>query len=95
MNNPNNRDEINYALMLRLNMLRREQLPQLSFKELFSAMFHGKWKNEWPVHTSEAVRDIMGTSAEEVVTLLSHLALVEGGRADINEYFDLLGGNIK
>ena len=95
MDNPNKRDEINYVLMLRLNMLRRELLPQISFKELQAAMFRGKWKNVLPVHTSEAVRDIMETPAEEIVTLLSHLALVEGGRTDINDYYDLLGGNIK
>lgn len=88
-----NKEEITYALMMRLNMLRREELPHLSFQELMYVMVKGKWKNNVPVHSSVAVHDIMETTAEEIVTILTRFALVEGGRTDISEYYDLIGGN--
>ena len=88
-----NRDDITYALMMRLNMLRRKELPHLSFQELMYVMVKGKWKSQVPVHSSVAVSDIMETTAEEIVTILTRLALVEGGRMDISEFNDLLGGS--
>ncbi|MDD6467864.1 MAG: hypothetical protein PUF50_06745 [Erysipelotrichaceae bacterium] len=86
-------DEITYALMMRLNMLRRKELPHISFQELFYVMVKGKWKGAIPTHTSVAIQNIMETTAEEIVTILTRQALVEGGRTDISEFNDLIGGN--
>ncbi|MBQ7892265.1 MAG: hypothetical protein IJO78_05555 [Erysipelotrichaceae bacterium] len=88
-----NREDITYALMMRLNMLRRKELPHLSFQELMYVMVKGKWKSQVPVHSSVAISDIMETTAEEIVTILTRFALVEGGRMDISEFNDLLGGS--
>lgn len=88
-----NREDITYALMMRLNMLRRKELPHLSFQELMYAMVKGKWKSQVPAHSSVAISDIMETTAEEIVTILTRFALVEGGRMDISEFNDLLGGS--
>ena len=93
MNQFKNSDEITYALMIKLNMLKRNDLPHLSFKELYSAILYGKWKHDIPVHANEAVRDIMGIPAEEIVTILARMAIVEGGKTSIDDYLELLGGN--
>lgn len=87
-----NQKEIMYAMMMKLNILHRQELPQISFQELAYAVVHGKWKNEIPKHTSLAVADILDITAEEIVTILTRLALVEGGRSDIRDFNDLMGG---
>lgn len=87
-----NNSEIEYALALKLNILRKEELPQLSLIDFKYALYHGKWHDQIPLHASEAVKDIFNISAEEVVITLTRLALTEGGYQGIDEYQDLLLG---
>ena len=85
-------NSLQYALLMRVNMLRREGLPRLSVDELSKALTQGKWKVGIPSHTSIAVGDIMAITADDVVNTLTRLALTESSELRINEFDDLMGG---
>lgn len=85
--------EIRYALAVKLNMLKREGLPDLEYTDLEQAVVHGMWKDQIPSHPSTAVDRILRVKSEDVVTTLTRLALTEGASMDMNDLQDLLGRN--
>lgn len=84
--------QIQLAIVLKLQQLKREQLPSLEYQHIEDVLFKLKWKNVSPISLHDAVNDILSLSADEVVAYLSKQAIVEGYYQNINEFSDLMGG---
>ncbi len=86
--------QIKLAIALQLQRLQRESIPTLTYENIEDTLKYLKWKREFPNTLHQAINDILSLSADEIVQLLSSRAIIDGYRADINDFGDLLGGKI-
>jgi len=89
---PDNQRQLQLTIALRLNMIQRQSLPQLTYTQIEETLLKWKWKNRRPTSLHEAVNDVLSLSADEIVAYLSTQAVVEGQKKSISEFEDLIGG---
>jgi len=82
--------QIRIVLLLKLNQLKREELPTLSYQNLVDYLFSVRWKNALPENLNDITTDIMAIKAEEVVSYLSYQAIVDSKKHTLNDFDDLL-----
>ncbi len=84
--------QIQMTIALKLQKLQRDAIPSLTYQNIEDTLRHLKWKKKAPRTLHEAVNDILSLTADEIVRLLSQRAIIDGFRASIEDFDDLLGG---
>lgn len=84
--------EIQLAVGLKLQQLKREELPGLTKEHVLDALEKGKWKRVKPSSLHEAINDIMSLNAGDVVILLSAVAITDSKNKKLSDFNDLIGG---
>ena len=87
----NNR-QIQLTIVLKLQQLQREFIPNLTYQNVEDTLRYWKWRKKMPYSLHEAVDDILSLTADEIVQLLSQRAIVDGYRKTLNDFQDLIGG---
>lgn len=85
--------QIQLTIVLKLQQLQRDYLPNLTYQNIEDTLRYWKWKKQTPRTLHEAVNDILSLTADEVVQLLSSRAIIEGYNQSLNDFQDLIGGN--
>lgn len=85
--------QIQLTIVLKLQQLQRDYLPNLTYQNIEDTLRYWKWKKKTPRTLHEAVNDILSLTADEVVQLLSSRAIIEGYNQSLNDFQDLIGGN--
>ncbi|MEA5026482.1 MAG: post-transcriptional regulator [Erysipelotrichaceae bacterium] len=91
---PFNIKQLQLTIYLRLGQLKREELATLSYQNIIDTLFDSVWKDKYPTSLSDAVNDIMTLSADRIVAYLSRQAIVDSKNHTIDEYADLLKGEL-
>jgi len=81
--------QIRIVLLLKLNQLKREELPTLSYQNLVDYLFSVRWRNAIPETLNDITTDIMAIKAEEVVSYLSVQAIVDSKKHSLSDFDDL------
>ena len=91
MIDPHNR-QLQLAMVLKLQMLQREGLAQLSYQQLEHVLFGWVWRKGVPLSLHEAVEDLFRINADEIVVILSKQAIMDGSKKNLSDYTDLIEG---
>lgn len=81
--------QIDLAIAIKTNQLRREYLESLTAKQVRDTLFDFIWSLHTPKTLSEAVDDILKLNVNEVVAFLSNQAVVLGAQMSLDEFSDL------
>ncbi len=84
--------QIQLTVVLKLQQLRREAIPSLTYQNIEDTLKYWKWRKKMPRTLHEAVNDILSLTADEIVQLLSQRAIVDGYRQSLSDFQDLIGG---
>ena len=84
--------KIQLAASLKLQQLKREGLPKLNEENITDVLMKVKWKKNKPASLHEAIDDIMSLSNEDVVIMLSMVAITDSKNKKISDFNDLMGG---
>lgn len=82
--------QLQLAIHLRLNQLKREELSTLTYQNMVDTLFDSLWKNAYPESLNQAVNDIMSLSTDQIVAYLSKKAIVDSKHFSLDDYDDLL-----
>lgn len=80
------------SFMLRLGMIQKESLAQLSDEQFFDALMGMKWKAGIPSKFHEVVNDIFQIPADEIVAYLSKKAIIDARKNNLDEFASYFGG---
>ena len=86
----NENSNIRVLLLLKVNQLKREELPGLTYQNLLDYLFNMRWKDYFPDNLNDIVTDVLSIKAEEIVSYLSYQAIVDSSKHTIADYEDLL-----
>ena len=84
--------QIQLTLLLHLHKLQRDFSYSITFDNLVDTLMGSIWKKRLPKSLHEAVNDILSLSADQVIRFLSTKAIIDGYKADLSEFNDLIGG---
>lgn len=84
--------QLQLAMVLKLQMLQRDGLAQLSYQQLEHVMFGWMWRKGIPESLHEAIEDLFRLNADEVVVVLSKQAIIDGSKKNLSDYTDLIEG---
>ncbi|MBV1709119.1 MAG: post-transcriptional regulator [Erysipelothrix sp.] len=84
--------QLQLAMVLKLQMLQRDGLAQLSYQQLERVMFGWMWRKGIPASLHEAIEDLFRLSADEVVVVLSKQAIMDGSKKNLSDFNDLIEG---
>lgn len=85
--------QIQVAIVLKLQQLQRENLPNLTYQNVEDVLYKYLWVHSTPRSLHDAVNDILSLTADKIVRYLSKQAIIEGYKKDLSEFSDLIGGN--
>lgn len=85
----NKREQLELSLALRLSMIQKEGLPNLSFDQLKYALMTLKWKQGIPNRLHDIIHDVFSIEVSEIVAVLSNKAIRDGYKAELEEYASL------
>jgi len=84
--------QLQLAMVLKLQMLQRDGLAQLSYQQLERVMFGWMWRKGLPTSLHEAIEDLFRLNADEVVVVLSKQAIMDGSKKNLSDFNDLIEG---
>jgi hypothetical protein len=84
--------QLQLAMVLKLQMLQRDGLAQLSYQQLERVMFGWMWRKGIPISLHEAIEDLFRLNADEVVVVLSKQAIMDGSKKNLSDFNDLIEG---
>ncbi|SJZ84859.1 post-transcriptional regulator [Anaerorhabdus furcosa] len=84
--------QIELAIVLKLQQIQREELPNLTYKNIEDVLYQYKWVHHPPRSLHDAVNDILSLTADKIVRYLSKMAIIEGYNKNLSDYTDLIGG---
>lgn len=82
--------QIQLTIVLKLHQLQRQQYPNLTYDNLVDVLVDWKWKRSVPASLHEAVNDILSLNVDTVIQFMSKKAIIDGYRANLSDYNDLL-----
>lgn len=83
-------NQLKLVIYLKLEKLRRENNPNLSFEDIENTLVSFIWKEKLPLHLSVAVRDVMNLTNEKIVQFMAYQALVDGYNSKLSDYEDVI-----
>ena len=84
-------EEIRFLLELKLQKLKRDSLPNLTFGHLERTVMNTTWKKGVPHHLSQAAADVAALKVEDIVNYLTRENLV--ARYDLGDLVNSLEGD--
>jgi hypothetical protein len=84
--------QLQLAMVLKLQMLQRDGLAQLSYQQLEHVMFGWMWRKGIPESLHEAIEELFRLTADEVVVVLSKQAIMDGSKKNLSDFNDLIEG---
>lgn len=87
-----NNTSVQMLLVLKLQQLKRESMPSLTYKNLEDYLSKMRWKRKRPTSLHQAADEVMSIRAEHIVRYLTHQAIVEGSQESLADFQDLIGG---
>ncbi|MDP2814567.1 MAG: hypothetical protein Q8S15_09885 [Erysipelotrichaceae bacterium] len=84
--------QLQLAMVLKLQMLQRDGLVQLSYQQIEHVMFGWMWRKGNPASLHEAIEDLFRLTADEVVVVLSKQAIMDGSKKKLSDFDDLIEG---
>lgn len=85
--------QIQLSLALRLGMIQKDSLPNLSLEQFSQAVLAIKWKAGVPTSLHEVINDIFACSADEIVAYLAKKAVIDARKNSLEEFASYFGGN--
>lgn len=82
--------QLQLAIYLRLNQLKREQLATITYQNIIDTLFDSVWKDQYPQSLNHAINDIMSINAERIVAYLSKKAIIESKDHSLEDFDDLI-----
>lgn len=83
---------VQMVMVMKLNQLKREDLPALSYEQLEEYIMSSLWNKRTPTSLNKAANDILHISSSDIVRFLSKKAVIEGASARIEDFEDIIGG---
>ena len=87
-----NNTQVQMTMVLKLQQLRRDELPTLNYDQLEDYLMNCLWKNGCPMTLHRAANDILNTPGNRIVQYLQTRAVIDGAHQNIDEFSDLIGG---
>lgn len=86
-------DEIELTIALKLGMIQKNSLPNLSYVQFKQALIAVKWKAGMPTKLHDIIEDIMSINEDEIVAYLAKKAVIDGRKKSLADYAYMVGGN--
>ena len=83
---------VQLTMVLKLQQLKRDELPSLSYENLEDFLTEKLWAVRAPSTLHEAADDILNVPANEIVRWLSKRAIIDGSRSQLEDFSDVIGG---
>ena len=84
---------IQLTMILKMQKLKRGPLPSLSYENLEDFLNQSLWRNGAPSSLHEAVDQVLSIEVSDIVRFLSRRAIVDGSKADLKDFTDVIGGD--
>jgi hypothetical protein len=82
---------IQLTLALRLGMIQKEALPNLSEDQFLLAIKEIKWKSGMPSKIHEITHDVFACTADEIVSVLAKRAIIDARKNSLEAYASYFG----
>lgn len=86
-------EEIELTISLKLGMIQKNSLPNLSYEQLKQALMAMKWKSGMPAKLHDIIDDIMSIKEDEIVAYLAKKAVIDGRKKSLADFAYMVGGN--
>lgn len=86
-------EEIELTIALKLGMIQKNSLPNLSYEQFKLALVAIKWKAGMPTKLHDIIQDIMSCKEDEIVAYLAKKALIDGRKKSLADFAYMVGGN--
>jgi len=86
--------DIQLALTLKTNQLKREKLASLTYRQVSSTLTEFIWKHKCVTSINDAINDIMRLDVATVVSYLSLNAIEQGSKLELDSINGILGGEL-
>lgn len=86
-------EQIELTISLKLGMIQKNSLPNLSYEQLKQALLAMKWKAGMPAQLHDIIDDIMSINEDEIVAYLAKRAVIEGRKKSLADFAYMVGGN--
>ncbi|MBW9212296.1 MULTISPECIES: post-transcriptional regulator [Terrabacteria group] len=87
-----NHPSVQLAMVLKLEQMKRTQVPTLSYSDLEDYLTLFIWKNGISDSLTEAVDTIWKIEAKDIIRFLSVQAIREGAKMPITDFSEMIGG---
>ncbi|MBR4162124.1 MAG: hypothetical protein IKR11_01300 [Solobacterium sp.] len=85
---------VQLTMVLKLQQLKRNELPSLSYGNLEDYLMDSLWRNGLPASLHEAADEILSVKASDIVRFLSQKAVLDGSRQNLEDFRDVIGGDM-
>lgn len=86
-------EEIELTIALKLGMIHKNSLPNLSYEQFKQALVAIKWKAGMPTKLHDIIQDIMSCKEDEIVAYLAKRAVIDGRKKSLADFAYMVGGN--
>ncbi len=83
---------VQLTMVLKLQQLKREQIPSLSYGNLEDYLAYCLWKKKNPESLHAAADAIMSIQADDVIRFMSKRAVIDGAHQQLDDFTDIIGG---
>lgn len=83
---------VQMVIVMKLNQLKREELPALTYEQLEEYLMQCLWEKRAPSSLNEAANQILHVSGSDIINYLSKMTVIEGAKARIEDFEDIIGG---
>ena len=86
-------EQIELTIALKLGMLQKHALPNLSYEQFKEALVAIKWKSGMPTQLHDVIDDVLSCNEDEIVAFLAKKAVIDGHRKSLADFASMVGGN--
>ena len=87
-----NHPSVQMAMVLKLQQMKRTQIPTLSYSDLEDYLTLFMWKNGTNDSLTAAVDTIWKIESRDIIRFLSNQAIREGAKMPIADFSEMIGG---
>ncbi len=85
-------EEIELTIALKLGMIQKNSLPNLSYEQFKQVLVANKWKAGMPTKLHDIIDDIMSIKEDEIVAYLAKRAVIDGRKKSLADFAYMVGG---
>lgn len=83
---------VQMVMVMKLNRLRRNDLPGLTYAQLEEYLMKKLWNERAPSSLNDATNQIFKITADDIVNYSSEVTVKEGIFSKIEDFKDIIGG---